>query len=165
MLGTASMDGYFTELNPAWERWLGWTCEELMAEPFISFVHPDDVEATLARTAGLAEPDSGSVVAFENRYRTRDGDYRDLQWTTVADHGVLYFVTKDVTEHRAAEAERGARRAADPPLRDAAPDADRATCRTPPSSCSISDLRILVADGEAIKRLPWSTRTSSTAAR
>ena len=105
MLGTASVEGYFTELNPAWEACLGWTCEELMAEPYVSFVHPDDVEATLARTAGLAEPDSRSVVAFENRYRTRDGDYRDLQWTTVADQGVLYFVTKDVTERRAAEAE------------------------------------------------------------
>ena len=56
MLGTSS-GGYFTELNPAWEQWLGWTREELMAVPFISFVHPDDLEATLARSASLADPE------------------------------------------------------------------------------------------------------------
>jgi PAS domain-containing protein len=47
MLGTATTDGWFTHLNPAWERTLGWSVEELMAEPFLSFVHPDDVEATV----------------------------------------------------------------------------------------------------------------------
>ena len=101
MLGTASMDGYFTLLSPAWEHWLGWTREELMAEPFISFVHPDDVETTLARGASLAGTGS-TAVAFENRYRTRDGDYRSLHWTTVADDGVLYFAAKDVTERNRA---------------------------------------------------------------
>jgi len=47
MLGTASEAGFFTRLNPAWERTLGWTAKELMSEPYISFVHPDDVDATL----------------------------------------------------------------------------------------------------------------------
>ncbi len=59
MLGTATLDGYFTRLNPAWERILGWTREQLMAEPFISFVHPDDVEATLARSADPRGPGQG----------------------------------------------------------------------------------------------------------
>jgi PAS domain S-box-containing protein len=31
LLGTASLDGYFTHLNPAWERTLGWTTQQLMA--------------------------------------------------------------------------------------------------------------------------------------
>jgi diguanylate cyclase (GGDEF)-like protein/PAS domain S-box-containing protein len=106
MLGTATLDGYFTRLNPAWEQTLGWTNEELMARPFVSFVHPDDVEATRARAAMLAEPGTPTVAAFENRYRTRDGAYRTLHWTTVADDGDLYFVAKDVTEARAAELER-----------------------------------------------------------
>lgn len=105
MLGT-SVDGYFTELNPAWERWLGWTREELMAEPFITFVHPDDVAATLERSAVFADPDGDAVVTFENRYRTRGGDYRFLHWTTVAVEGVLYFAAKDVTDRQASETER-----------------------------------------------------------
>jgi diguanylate cyclase (GGDEF)-like protein/PAS domain S-box-containing protein len=105
MLGT-SKNGYFTELNPAWEAWLGWTREELMAEPFISFVHPDDVHATIERSLVLHDPGSTAVVSFENRYRTRDGAYRNLHWTTVAHDGVLYFATKDVTDRNALEVER-----------------------------------------------------------
>jgi PAS domain S-box-containing protein len=103
MLGTASSDGYFSRLNPAWERTLGWTNEQLMAEPVISFVHPDDIEATTALAATLAQPGGPSVIEFENRYRTSGGDYRWIQWSTVADRGVLHFVAKDITERRAAE--------------------------------------------------------------
>jgi diguanylate cyclase (GGDEF)-like protein/PAS domain S-box-containing protein len=97
MLGTGSIDGYFTELNPAWEFWLGWTREELMARPFVSFVHPEDVAATLERGASFAAP-GDTVVTFENRYRTRSGEYRSLSWTTVVEGGILYFAVKDVTE-------------------------------------------------------------------
>ena len=42
----AGFDGYLHHLNPAWTERLGWTAEELQAEPWLSFVHPDDVEAT-----------------------------------------------------------------------------------------------------------------------
>jgi PAS domain S-box-containing protein len=105
MLGTASAYGYFTRLNPACERTLGWTNEELMAKPFISFVHPDDLDATAERVMRLKEPGS-RPASFENRYRTRDGDYRWIEWTTTIDEGVSYFVGQDVTERRAADAER-----------------------------------------------------------
>ena len=37
-----SFNGYFTKVNPAWERTLGFTVEELTSRPFIEFVHPDD---------------------------------------------------------------------------------------------------------------------------
>jgi PAS domain S-box-containing protein len=103
MLGTASAEGYFTRLNPAWERTLGWTDEELMAAPFTAFVHPDDVEATIAQAQRLTGPGNPKVVAFENRYRTRDGDYRNFEWTSIADGGDAYFVVKDVTDRRTTE--------------------------------------------------------------
>jgi diguanylate cyclase (GGDEF)-like protein/PAS domain S-box-containing protein len=122
MLGTASPDGYFSRLNPAWERTLGWSLEELMAEPFISFVHPDDVEATMARGVRLAEPGVPPVVSFQNRYRTRDGNYRSLHWTTVAEDGVLYFVAKDVTDRRATEAERDQAASMTRAITDSVPD-------------------------------------------
>ena len=38
----AGMDGYFKYLNPAWERTLGYTREELLSKPFLDFIHPDD---------------------------------------------------------------------------------------------------------------------------
>lgn len=106
MLGTASADGYFTQLNPAWERTLGWTNEELMAKPFLSFVHPDDVATTIEQAARLSESDGPGEIGFENRYRTKEGDHRWIEWNGVAEAGVLYFVAKDVTEAKAAEVDR-----------------------------------------------------------
>ena len=67
LLCLCGIDGYFKRVNPAFERTLGYTAQELTAVPYDTFVHPDDhqksgVEA--ARTAtGLA------CVSFENRYR------------------------------------------------------------------------------------------------
>ena len=47
MLCFLDFTGYFKRLNPAWERTLGFTRDELMSKPFIEFVHPDDRERTL----------------------------------------------------------------------------------------------------------------------
>lgn len=102
MLGTASLDGYFMHLNPAWERTLGWTSEQLMAEPFISFVHPDDVDATLEHARVLGAESGAQVVSFENRYRTSSGDFRWINWVGVSDAEAMYFVGRDVTEDKLA---------------------------------------------------------------
>ena len=151
MLGT-SVDGYFTELNPAWERWLGWTREELMAKPFISFVHPDDVAATQDRSAAFADPDGDAVVTFENRYRTRSGDYRFLHWTTVAVDGVLYFAAKDVTDRKV---DAAASHEAEQLIRNSEALHRTLTGNLPDTTVFLldHDLRILIADGEAIRRL------------
>jgi PAS domain S-box-containing protein len=79
MLGCISFAGYFTLLNPT----LGWTRAQLMAKPFLFFVHPDDYERTARASAAIAEPGASPVVEFENRCRTRDGDYRWISWTVV----------------------------------------------------------------------------------
>jgi PAS domain S-box-containing protein len=105
LLGTASLDGYFTHLNPAWERSLGWTAAELMAEPFITFVHPGDVEATLARSHQLASVTGTTIESFQNRYRTRAGEFRSLKWNVVSDAKAMYFVARDVTQGMAAAAQ------------------------------------------------------------
>src|SRR5207245_1959788 len=47
LLATISLDGHFTLVNPAWERLLGWTPDELLARPMQEFMHPDDVRETL----------------------------------------------------------------------------------------------------------------------
>jgi PAS domain S-box-containing protein len=101
MLGTASLDGFFTLLNPAWTHTLGWSIESLMAEPFISFVHPDDRGVTVEVAAHLARPGTAPIVGFENRYRTIDGSYRAIQWSVASAQGVLYFAAHDITIQRA----------------------------------------------------------------
>ena len=69
-------------MNPAFERVLGDSSEELLRQPFISFVHPDDREATEADYASILA--GGETLAFENRYRCRDGSYRWLQWASTS---------------------------------------------------------------------------------
>jgi PAS domain S-box-containing protein len=102
MLATASLDGYFIHLNPAWERTLGWTAQQMMASPFITFVHPEDVAETLERTSELTSASGTELVAFENRYRTSGGAFRSMRWDVVSDAQALYCVARDVTEGKAA---------------------------------------------------------------
>jgi PAS domain S-box-containing protein len=114
MLGVAGFDGYFRRLNPACERTLGFTADELRARPFMDFVHPDDLAATRAESAKVAA--GASAVFFENRYRCKDGSYRWLSWnvTPIPEEGVSYGSARDVTDQkRAAEDLRRAREAAD----------------------------------------------------
>src|SRR5207302_3901840 len=66
MLCVADFAGYFRRLNPSWQRTLGWTAEELMAKPYLEFVHPDDRDNTIAEAATLHE--GASTISFENRY-------------------------------------------------------------------------------------------------
>ena len=101
-------------MNPAWERTLGFTREELRARPYLEFVHPDDREATIAE-AGKVRAGANAVL-FENRYRCQDGSYRWLSWnvTPLGEEGLVYGSARDVTEQkRVAEELRKARAAAD----------------------------------------------------
>jgi diguanylate cyclase (GGDEF)-like protein/PAS domain S-box-containing protein len=154
MLGTASLEGYLTRLNPAWERTLGWTRKELMSEPFVSFVHPDDVEATVTTATALAAPGRQEVSSFENRYRTREGGYRWLEWAAIAEQGIIYFVGKDVTVRKVLEAER-----CEDLLRIRRTEAlhRTVTANLPDTTVFLvgHDLRILLAEGEAVRRLSW----------
>jgi PAS domain S-box-containing protein len=104
LICTASPDGFFTRVNPAGQRLLGYRPEELLARPFIDFVHPDDREATLAELK--RQTDAGqSVLNFKNRYRCSDGSYRWLEWCSRPDteRNNLVAVARDVTERVAAE--------------------------------------------------------------
>src|SRR5437763_7302801 len=97
LLATISLDGRFTLLNPAWERLLGWTREELQSRPIQDFMHPEDVEQTLALlVAGEERP--AQLEHFTNRYRHRDGSWRWLMWSTRCDGDTWYAAAKDVTD-------------------------------------------------------------------
>lgn len=106
MLCTANMDGYFVELNSAWQESIGYTPEELRSRPFVELVHPDDRERTEAESAGLFEGEE--TVGFENRYLARDGSWHWLRWSSTMspDESLIYARATDVTELKRVEAER-----------------------------------------------------------
>ena len=96
-------DRTFKQINAAWERILGYAPDEILGKPYLDFVHPDDIERTLAQAARLREGEE--AVSFRQRFRHRDGSYRWLEWsgrTSIAEQ-MTYAVTRDVTEQLAAE--------------------------------------------------------------
>ncbi|MDO9530618.1 MAG: PAS domain S-box protein [Deltaproteobacteria bacterium] len=99
------LDGFFKQVNPAGEKMLGWTDQELLMKPWIEYVHPEDRAATIAAGEQLAAGEA--VYAFQNRYRCRDGSYRWLSWNAfpLLEEGLIFFVGRDVTERKRAEAE------------------------------------------------------------
>lgn len=103
MLCIANADGYFKRVSPAFTHTLGWSTGELLARPFIEFVHPDDRAATLhevERQIAAGEP----VLQFENRYRHKDGSWHVLSWKSAPQPGGFMFATaRDVTEKKNAE--------------------------------------------------------------
>lgn len=93
----ASKDGHFRWVNDTFPRILGFSRQELLSRPFFDFVHPDDVEITRTKLDKLR---SGlDVVRFENRYRTKEGGWRKLEWicpAPPAKSDELFAVARDV---------------------------------------------------------------------
>ncbi len=103
LLCIAGTDGYFKEVNPAFQQVLGYAREELLSRSFLEFVHPEDRERTLQ---ALEQQRQGRpIVDFQNRYRARDGTYRWLAWRSAppADEELIYAVARDITEQKRIE--------------------------------------------------------------
>jgi PAS domain S-box-containing protein len=101
----AGFDGYFKKLSPAWETLLGWSDAELKSKPYTDFVHPDDISPTKE----VAQHLSGGQDShhFENRYRSKDGSYRWLLWSSATDvkNHLVYASAIDITERKKSEEE------------------------------------------------------------
>jgi PAS domain S-box-containing protein len=103
LLAIASFEGYMLQLNPTWQKTLGYTDEELKASPGLDFVHPEDRTRMYQEMDRLREQDSTGY--FEGRYRRKDGTYRWLGWTAAsfARERLLYIFARDITDKRQAE--------------------------------------------------------------
>ena len=103
MICSATLDGRFTRVNPAFAAVLGWGVEDLVGRRIVEFVHPEDVKATEGELGRLraGEP----TTHFESRFRSRSDRYRWLSWRSAAhSSGTFYAVLRDVTEDKAAQA-------------------------------------------------------------
>jgi PAS domain S-box-containing protein len=110
-------------VNPAFERTLGYSSEELRSRPYVEFVHPDDRSRTLQAAKELSQ--GSEVVEFENRYLRVDGSVRWLEWSARSAPGeaVIYAAARDVTERKQLEEEQAAlRRVATAVARGGSPD-------------------------------------------
>jgi PAS domain S-box-containing protein len=99
----SAFDGTIEAVNPAWAQLLGWQTDELIGRSFMTLVHPDDADATLAEMASLER--GVTTFRFTNRYRGSDEQYRWISWTAVPGDGRIHAVGRDITTERLAAAE------------------------------------------------------------
>lgn len=104
MLCVAGFDGYLKQVNPAWEKTLGWTREELLSKPFLDFVHPEDQESTMGTVRDLEK--GLSILTFQNRYRCRDGSFKWISWNSfpLVEEKLVFSVARDVSRSKEIEA-------------------------------------------------------------
>src|SRR5262252_3680335 len=136
LICVAGLDGYFKRVNKAWADVLGYTKEELLTQPWINLVHPDDQGATIAEATKVLQ--GYKTMRFRNRVRSKDGSFRWIVWTAAAppDGQFFYATGRDVTEIKRDEdlllAQYSVTRvlAEAPSLREAAPQILRNICET-----------------------------------
>jgi PAS domain S-box-containing protein len=91
-------DGIVTSINPAWTTVLGWQPYEVLGGTLIPFIHPDDVERTVAAATSLEQ--GATLHRFDNRYRHKQGGYRWITWAAVPGGGAINALGRDTTEER-----------------------------------------------------------------
>ena len=73
------IDGFFKKINPAFVTMLGYTEHELLQNPIVSFMYPDDIEKSSAEFEKVLGGQTS--IAFENRYLTRNNAIITIEWT------------------------------------------------------------------------------------
>jgi PAS domain S-box-containing protein len=101
MLCIADRSGNFLRMNPEWERVLGYALEELSGSRILDFVHPDDMEASVAYLEKLQKQEV--VTGFENRYRCKDGSYKWIEWRSQSQSELIFATARDITARKQAE--------------------------------------------------------------
>jgi PAS domain S-box-containing protein/putative nucleotidyltransferase with HDIG domain len=99
-------EGFVTYISPVIERFAGYKTEEIIGQPFISYVHPEDQQGLLE---SLRRTLSGQVEPAEFRLLRKDGTsiYVRSFSRVLAENGQVSLtgVLSDITERKRAEDE------------------------------------------------------------
>lgn len=93
-------DGALRKVNPAMAQALGRAEAELLARPFLEFVHPEDADQAAEVLRSMSGDDA--VRQAELRARRQDGRDLILSWTFAFHEGSVYAAARDITELRSA---------------------------------------------------------------
>jgi PAS domain S-box-containing protein len=96
LLSIADLKGNFIELNKEWENVLGYSIEELKTMNYLDLLHPDDLTSTLEILSILSTQEE--IVNFKNRYKTKGGEYRTLEWRCKPNGEYVYSSACDITQ-------------------------------------------------------------------
>lgn len=103
MLCIADQEGRFIKLSKAFEDVLHYERHELEGRNYLDFIHPDDLDDTI--NAMQALQGQIRVIQFVNRYRTKEGDYRFIEWYSSPVGKYVYAVARDITDRKNKELE------------------------------------------------------------
>jgi PAS domain S-box-containing protein len=104
LLASADEELRFIQLNPAWERALGWQPEDLAGSRIVDLVHAEDRRALVDATA----TNGSGERSLECRMGTRTGRWCWISMVLHWEDGRWYVAARDTTERheRMAEAQR-----------------------------------------------------------
>jgi len=93
-----STDGVMENVNPSFQRILGWNDLQIIGKSLFDFVAEKDKRKTRAKLGRLVSK-AGSV-SFTHRLLTRQNDYRTVEWvaTVVPTTGKVSAIGRDITE-------------------------------------------------------------------
>jgi PAS domain S-box-containing protein len=96
-------EGKLAYVSPSYERILGWTADELLDQPFLPLIHPDDVPIA-AENVGKLMTIPGYIGSTEIRVRHKDGSWRIIEGKgQLLPNGNIVSNTRDVTKRRQLE--------------------------------------------------------------
>ncbi|MCB1171875.1 MAG: PAS domain S-box protein, partial [Leptospiraceae bacterium] len=100
LMAVVGTEGRFIKVNPAFCRTLGYSADEITSRPFTDFLHPEDAKGTLKEYKETITGDR-RAHGFINRYRTSDGNYRWISWTSSGVFGLdghVFAYGRDISQ-------------------------------------------------------------------
>lgn len=96
----AGLDGRFIKVNPAFEKFIGYTQEEARGLHPLHYVYADDRSAVLQKLEVLSQ--GNSIGYFENRVVTKEGKIKWIAWTAtpVFEEGMVIATHRDITDQK-----------------------------------------------------------------
>tara|TARA_R110001592_G_scaffold363281_1_gene683151 strand:- start:120077 stop:121150 length:1074 start_codon:yes stop_codon:yes gene_type:complete len=106
LLCLVGFDGCFEKVNPAFQKVLGYTEQELVKRPLNDFIHINDKASTHQIRENLKK--GTSLNNFENRYLSKSGEVLWLAWTSklVPEKKLIYGIARLLSPKKEMEAKR-----------------------------------------------------------
>lgn len=101
LISIIDLKGHYVYLNNTWGKIIGYTYTEMIGQPFMDYVHPDDFQNTLDVYPYLQS--NKNILGFRNRIRCNDGSYRWIEWHSFLSGKLIYSISHDITDRENAE--------------------------------------------------------------
>lgn len=101
LLCITDLEGRFLQMNKQWEKTLGYSLEELVGSYIHDHIAPEDREKTRAAVGRLKKDEN--VYNFVNRYLTKAGRIRVIEWRSTPYGGKIYAAARDITDRHQRE--------------------------------------------------------------